>query len=83
LDQPALRSTTPFFELGPALRASGNLNGANPSRYGVASGLGLEIHAGHFTIAPTLRFTRWAADQSAGSMATHRNQAELVFGFRF
>jgi len=78
-----IRSTTPFFELGPALRASGNLNGANPSRYGIASGLGLEIHAGRFTIAPTLRFTRWAADQSAGSMATHRNQAELVFGFRF
>src|SRR5688572_26034360 len=78
-----IRKATTFFELGPALRASGNLNGANPSRYGTTAGLGVEIRPGRFTIAPTLRFTRWAADQSAGSMTTHRNQAELVFGFRF
>jgi hypothetical protein len=43
----------------------------------------MEIRAGRMTIAPTVRFTRWAADQSAGSMVTHRNQAELVFGLRF
>lgn len=78
-----IRKTTTFFELGPAFRTSGNLNGANPSRYGATAGLGLEIHPGLFTITPTLRFTRWAADQSAGSMTTHRNQAELVFGFRY
>lgn len=78
-----IRSATTFFELGPALRASGNLNGSNPSRYGAAAGFGLEIRAGSLTIAPTMRFTRWAADQSSASMATHRNQAELLFGFRF
>jgi len=78
-----IRKTTTVFEFGPAFRTSGNLNGANPSRYGATAGLGLEIHSGRFTITPTLRFTRWAADQSAGSMATHRNQAELVFGFRY
>jgi hypothetical protein len=78
-----IRKTTTFFELGPALRISGNLNGANPSRYGAVAGLGMEIRAGRLTIAPALRFTRWAADQSAGSMATRRNQAELVFGLRY
>lgn len=62
-----IRKATASFELGPALRASGNLNGANPSRYGAAAGLGLEIRAGRLSIAPTLRFTRWAADQSAGA----------------
>jgi len=69
--------------LGPALRASGNLNNSNPSRYGAAAGFGLEIRAGRMTISPTMRFTRWAADQSSASMATNRNQAELLFGFRF
>ena len=78
-----IRNTTTFFELGPALRASGNLNNSNPSRYGAAAGFGLEIRAGRMTISPTMRFTRWAADQSSASMATHRNQAELLFGFRF
>jgi hypothetical protein len=78
-----IRNTTTFFELGPAFRASGNLNGSNPSRYGAAAGFGLEIRAGRMTISPTMRFTRWAADQSSGSMATHRNQAELLCGFRF
>jgi hypothetical protein len=79
---PILKSQ-PFVELGPSLRASGNLNGANPSRYGFTGGAGMELKQRGMTIAPTLRFTHWAADSVTNGMATHQNQVELVFGVRF
>jgi len=36
------RGLSPFIELGPSLRATGNLNGANPSHYGMTAGVGIE-----------------------------------------
>jgi len=75
--------TNPFVELGPSFRASGNLNGAKPSRYGVTSGLGMDLPWGGMAISPTLRFTHWTADSKTFGMATHPNQVELVFGVRF
>jgi hypothetical protein len=79
---PILKSK-PFLELGPSLRASGNLNGANPSRYGITTGIGMELHQRGIAVAPTLRFTHWAIDSRTNGMATHPNQVELVFGVRF
>jgi hypothetical protein len=46
-------------------------------------GVGMELQQSGLTIAPTLRFTRWAADNAPAAMTTHRNQVELVFGVRF
>jgi len=77
-----LRKATPFVEVGPSIRASGNLNGAHPSRFGITAGIGMELPARRLTLVPTLRFTRWATDAVSGTR-THSNQAELVLGVRF
>ena len=77
-----LRKATPFVEVGPSIRTSGNLNGANPSRFGITTGIGMELPARRLTLAPTLRFTHWATDAMSGTR-THANQAELVLGVRF
>ena len=37
------RSWSPFLEAGPSFRTAGNLNGSNPSHYGIAAGAGAEI----------------------------------------
>jgi hypothetical protein len=79
---PILDSRT-FVELGPSFRASGNLNGATPSRYGISAGAGMELPQRGVRIVPTLRFTHWAADRNGYRMETHANQVELVFGVRF
>jgi hypothetical protein len=77
----------PFVELGPSFRAAGNLSGTNPSRYGVASGAGVETRTRWLTIAPAFRFTRWTADPAGDPDGPHtfalRNQAELLVGFSF
>jgi len=78
-----LRGVDPFMEAGPSFRSSGNLNNANPSRFGMTGGAGIEWHRPAFTLAPTLRYTYWNADVNASGMATHRNQAELFLNFRF
>ncbi len=78
-----IRRANPFLELGPSFRASGNLNGANPSRHGITTGIGIELRQRGITIEPTLRFTHWAADSRAGVMTTHPNQVELVFSMGF
>jgi hypothetical protein len=51
----------PFVEAGPAFRTTGNLN-ARPSHYGVAAGVGVEMHWRSLDIAPVVRYTRWARD---------------------
>src|SRR5438093_1455916 len=79
---PVLK-TKPFVEFGPSFRASGNLNGARPSRQGVTGGVGMELHKHGPAITPILRFTHWAADSTRNEMATHPNQLELVVGLRF
>jgi hypothetical protein len=77
-----------FAELGPSFRATGNLNGTNPSHAGLTAGLGVEMHAGKINIAPELRYTRWAPDNAGspfGQIAGYKsnpNQLELLLGFR-
>ncbi len=52
----------PFLETGPSFRTAGNLNASNPSKRGYTVGGGIETHWGNLKIAPTVRYTRWAAD---------------------
>jgi hypothetical protein len=86
----------PFVEVGPSFRTSGNLNGASPSNHGFTLGVGVEGHLRKLRIAPTVRYTRWAADEvrcfavprSGCSLdiqqpLTIRNQAEFLVGFSF
>jgi hypothetical protein len=69
----------PFVELGPSFRTAGNLNGTNPSHYGFTTGLGVEMHLHSLNVAPTLRYTRWAADGVAPQQPnSNPNQLELL-----
>jgi hypothetical protein len=70
----------PFLEAGPSFRTAGNLNGSNPSHYGVAAGAGAEINLGRFRIAPEVRYTRWAEDHSSGAF-TRSDQIEILTSF--
>lgn len=73
---------TPFIEAGPSFRTAGNLNGSNPSHYGVTAGAGVEMHVRGWAIAPALRYTRWANDNMHWTAPrTNPNQVELLVGF--
>jgi hypothetical protein len=74
---------SPFLEAGPALRASGNLNGTSPSHKGATAGAGVEFQYRDIKLLPTLRFTHWAADTRPGATPTRRNQVEFLLGVRF
>jgi len=75
----------PVFEAGPSLRAAGNLNGYNPSRYGFTAGGGIEIGHKGTKISPVLRYTRWARDPAGtvASLRTTPNQVELLCSITF
>jgi hypothetical protein len=75
------RNLNPIVEVGPSFRTTGNLNGTNPSHYGFTAGFGAEIHLQRFTIAPVVRYTRWATDDvSSLRPSTNPNQVELLVG---
>jgi hypothetical protein len=80
---------TPFAEGGPSFRIAGNLNGYNPSHYGVTAGGGIEVAARAVRLSPMLRYTRWARDSyrfygySGPYAGTSRNALEVLFGFTF
>jgi hypothetical protein len=83
---------TPFIEAGPSFRLAGNLNGYNPSHYGITAGAGVEMRTHGIRLSPALRYTRWAADASPywyppayhyDYPRTNPNSMELVFGFSF
>jgi hypothetical protein len=74
--------TKPFFEVGPTLRTSVNLNGANPSKYGATGGAGVEAKWGKVRILPALRNSRWTNDQTTAS-PTNKNQIETVIGISY
>jgi len=76
----AFRGVRPFIEAGPSFRATGNLNGVNPSHYGITAGLGVEMHLRSWNIAPAVRYTRWAPDHSLDAQ-TIPNQVEFLVGF--
>jgi hypothetical protein len=82
----------PFLEAGPSFRAAGNLNGYNPSHFGVTAGVGVETHKGWALLSTTLRYTRWAKDGITGDVQsnsqhdyprTNANALELIFGIGF
>lgn len=77
----------PFVEAGPSFRLTGNLNNSNPARYGITFGIGMDTYLRRLKIAPTLRYTRWAADGRSFAPSTQaltkRDQVELLVGFSF
>lgn len=75
----------PFVEAGPSFRSAGNLNGTAPSSNGVAFGAGVETRLWKLSIAPTVRYTRWAEDRKVNPDApfTAQNQVAILVGFSF
>src|SRR5258705_112639 len=52
----------PFLAAGPSFRTQEDAAGTEPSRFGVSVGTGAAFHLGRFSIAPALRYTRWARE---------------------
>jgi hypothetical protein len=84
------RAWKPFAEAGPSFRLAGNLNGYNPSHYGITAGGGVETSTHGVRLSPGLRFTRWEMDAppypSSGNQyydRTKANAIELIFGVSF
>jgi len=73
-------SLRPFLEAGPSFRTTGNLN-ANPTHAGISTGGGIEFQLHRFDIAPTIRYTRWAADANANEIHARPDQIELLVAF--
>jgi hypothetical protein len=83
----------PFVEAGPSFRVAGNLNGYNPSHFGVTAGGGAETRKGWALLSTALRYTRWTKDGSPNSsllrggesdyVRTNTNAVELIFGIGF
>lgn len=82
----------PFVEAGPSFRAAGNLNGYNPSHFGVTVGGGVERRTRWALLSTALRYTRWAKDGLPYSLApgahndyerTNANSVELILGIGF
>ncbi len=67
----------PFIEAGPSYRTTGNRS-ANPSHYGVSAGVGVAMHWKEFEIAPVVRYTHWAHDQTVFADASKPDQLELL-----
>jgi hypothetical protein len=72
---------SPFLEAGPSFRTAGNLNGSNPSHYGLVAGAGIETRLGKFRIAPEVRYIRWAEDRNSLGPFTRSDQVELLTSF--
>jgi hypothetical protein len=77
----------PFVEAGPSFRAAGNLNGYNPSHFGVTVGGGVETRKGWALLSTALRYTRWTKDALPYSLPdyvrTNVNAMELICGVGF
>jgi hypothetical protein len=80
----------PFVEAGPSFRSAGNLNGYDPSHFGVTAGGGAEIRKGWALWSTALRYARWTKDAPPGHESgqadyqrTNANAVELVFGVGF
>jgi hypothetical protein len=82
----------PFLEAGPAFRLGGNLNGYNPSNFGLTVGAGAETRMGRALLSSALRYTRWAKDAlpryerpagQSGYQRTNANIVELLGGIGF
>ncbi len=78
-----VKGINPFLETGPSFRASGNLNGSQPSRFGFSAGLGVEQNWKALRVAPVLRYTRWQRDPATRQWKTVPDQLEFLVGFSF
>jgi hypothetical protein len=83
---------TPFAEAGPSFRLAGNLNGYNPSHYGITAGGGVTTRTHGLRLGPALRYTRWTRDSPlygfppgvrADYLQTNANAIELVVAVSF
>jgi hypothetical protein len=72
----------PFLEGGPSFRSAGNLNQTNPSNYGVSAGLGIEGRWRVHSLAPSIRYTRWAKDRYPSSYDVQTRSDQVEFQFR-
>lgn len=77
----------PFVEAGPSFRATGNLNGYNPSHFGVTAGAGAEMRKGSVLLFTALRYTRWVEDKppfaASDYQRTNPNAVEVIVGGAF
>jgi hypothetical protein len=83
----------PFVEAGPSFRVAGNLNGYNPSHFGVTAGVGAEVRKGWALLSIALRCTRWTKDGPPNSSLstggppdyprTNVNAVEIIGGIGF
>ena len=82
----------PFVEAGTCFRAAGNLNGYNPSHFGVTAGVGAEVRKGWALLSTALRYTRWTKDDPPSDfpiggpsdyVRTNVNAVELILGLSF
>lgn len=71
---------SPFVAGGPSLRTAGNLNSTRPSSAGVTAGAGVTVPWGSLRFEPSLRYTRWKADQPGAGPRTHPDQVEFLLG---
>src|SRR5579862_753201 len=74
------RSWRPLLEAGLTFRTAGNLNGTNPSHYGLVAGAGAETRLGRFRIAPEIRYIRWEEDTSSQPVS-RSDQVEVLTSF--
>ncbi|MBC7928721.1 MAG: hypothetical protein H7039_24010 [Bryobacteraceae bacterium] len=72
----------PFAAVGPTFRTHSNPIGSRPSSYGITAGAGLELDAGPFYFAPTVRYTRWGTD-GLPFRPTIGNQVEVLGGIGY
>jgi hypothetical protein len=77
----------PLIELGPSFRAIAHANSDEHSHYGISGGAGVVTRLRSLTVAPVIRYTRWAADKDRRGLepytAIRPSQVELVLGFSF
>src|SRR5262249_32043279 len=64
-----------------SFRTASNLNAANPSRFGVSAGMGVETEWRRLRIAPRARCTRWADDR--WTPRTRADQLEFLAGLSY
>lgn len=72
----------PFLEAGPSFRSAGNLNQTNPSNHGVSAGVGIEGRWRALSLAPSIRYTRWAKDRYPWSYDVQTRPDQVEFQFR-
>ena len=77
----------PVFELGPSVRITAHTQSEDYSHHGATAGVGVAARFKKMTVSPTLRYTRWAADNKRDgrepATGTSPNQVEVVVGFTF